>query len=159
MGLAYRLILPAKEVALVYPYFQESNAVLEFATLGSVDTGLLPQVWAYGPDRDQLAEQLIAAPALNTISKQLRCPDCVRYRVDWDPTIEAVVELKRLRTLLRDLRTTVLVGRITPTEWAFVCDFPTQKTVLDCYTECAYSNCRLTRQTDLDFAKYHPDRQ
>jgi uncharacterized protein (DUF1330 family) len=156
MSLVYRLTLPAEEIDLVYPCLRELDAFLEFASLGTPDTALLPQFWAYGADREVLADQLITTPALNAISKQAVCPDRVRYRVDWDATTTEVTNLERLRTLLRDLEVTVLFGRITPAEWVLVCQFPTQETVLRCYIECEYPTRRFAQQTDLDFEEYHP---
>ncbi|SIR92902.1 hypothetical protein SAMN05421858_4614 [Haladaptatus litoreus] len=156
MSQVYRLMLPAEEINLLYPHLREVDALLEFASLGTPDTPLLPRFWAYGSDREVLADQLITAPALTAISKQAVCPDRVCYRVDWDLSTKEVTNLDRLRTLLRDLGVTVLFGCITPAEWVLVCQFPTQEAVLRCYTDCGYPDCRLAHQTDLDFKEYHP---
>ncbi len=159
MSLVYRLILPAEEIDLVYPRLREVDAFLEFASLGTPDTALLPQFWAYGSDREVLADQLITTPALTAISKRAVCPDRVRYRLDWNTTTTEVTNLERLRTLLRDLEVTVLFGRVTPAKWVLVCQFPTQETVLRCYTDCEYPECRLAQQTDLDLEKHHPENE
>lgn len=156
MSLVYRLTLPAEEVDLAYPRLRELDAFLEFACFGNPDTVLLPQFWAYGSDREVLADQLITTPALNAISKRAVCSDRVRYRVDWDATTTEVANLERLRTLLCDLDVTVLFGRITPAEWILVCQFPTQEAVLRCYTDCEYPECRLAQQSDLDLEELRP---
>lgn len=143
----------------MYPCLQESDAFLEFATLGTPDTGLLPQFWAYGADCDQLADQLSTTPTLRSISKHAVCPDRVRYRVEWAMNTTEATNLECLRTLLRDLEATVLFGRITPAEWVIVCQFPTQDSIIRCYTECAYSDRQLSQHTNLDLTEHYPTNQ
>ncbi|WP_266083116.1 hypothetical protein [Haladaptatus caseinilyticus] len=143
----------------MYPQLQESDAFLEFATLGTPNTGLLPQFWAYGTDRDQLAEQLSTTPALRSISKQVACTDRVRYDVKWNNSAGAIVDLECLRTLLRDLEATVLFGRITPAEWVIVCQFPTQEAVIHCYNKCEYPDSQLSQYTNLDLKEHYPENQ
>ena len=157
MRLVYRLILPAEEITLVYPHLCESNTFLEFASLGTPDTGLLPQFWAYGSDRERLTDRLADASTVSTLTQKAVCSDRVRYAVEWDTNSEAVTELGRLTTLLRDLEVTVLFGRITPAEWVCVLQFPTQEALLRFYTDCEYASCRLTQHDDLDFATHRPE--
>ena len=157
MCLVYRLILPAEDVNLLYPRLQESDAYLEFATLGTPETGLLPQFWAYGADRDWLANQLNTTPALRAISKQTVCADRVRYEVQWETDMKAVSALDRFRARLCDSEITVLFGRISPAEWVCVLQVLSQRAAIRCYTECEYPDCRLARYSDLDLETHHPD--
>ncbi|MFH5802129.1 hypothetical protein [Haladaptatus sp. CMAA 1911] len=152
MSLVYRLTVPAEEVNLVHPRLEAVNLHLEFTSLGTPDTGFLPQCWAYGTNRDQVAEQLSTTPAVRTVTQQAVCPDRVRYAIDWDSHAEAVTHLERLNFLLDDVEATLLFGRITSAQWIFLCQFPTQEAVIRCYTECGFSECQLAQRTDLEFA-------
>jgi uncharacterized protein (DUF1330 family) len=156
MRLVYRLTFPAEEINLVCPYLHESNSVLEFATLGDPSSELFPRFWAYGPDRELLADHLANDPAVTGISQHAQCPDRVRYQVEWNLSANAVASLTGLATILHDQEVTVLFGRVMPSEWQCLLQFPSRDSVIHFYTESEVSHARLDQQTDLELNNHLP---
>jgi hypothetical protein len=154
MSLVYRLTIPVEEITLVCPYLRASNSFLEFATLGEPSTELLPQFWAYGPDRELLANRLANDQAVTDISHSARCSNRVHYQVDWDMSADAVTPLAQLTTTLHNQGVTVLFGRVAPTEWMCLLQFPTRESVIQFYTESGVSQARLDHHTDLEMNRH-----
>jgi hypothetical protein len=156
MRLVYRLTFPAEQINLVSPYLRESNSFLEFATLGDPDENLLHQFWAYGPERELLASRLANDRTVADLSQHARCSDRVSYHVHWDLSADAVTPLARLATTLSEQETTVLFGRVTPSEWLCLLQFPSRDAVIHFYTESGVSQARLDHHTDLELKNHHP---
>ncbi len=156
MRLVYRLTFPAEHINLVSPYLRESSSFLEFATLGDPDENLFPHFWAYGPERELLASRLANDRAVTDLSQRARCSDRVSYRVEWDLSADTVTPLARLATTLHEQEATVLFGRVTPSEWLCLLQFPSRDAVIHFYIESGVSQVSLDHHTTLELKSHHP---
>ncbi|RBI60764.1 hypothetical protein DMJ13_17610 [halophilic archaeon] len=122
-----------QELDLARPLSLGPATYLEFATLGEPETGILPRFWAYGPEREALAERLETDPEVEAVSQRIVRDDRVQYSVRWDTNLTG--DLAHFIETIRAHDAIVLFGRADQTFWRCLLQFPAKSSLLDFFAD------------------------
>ena len=130
----FRFQLPMEDLERAGALSLGPRTYIEFATLSKSEERLLPQFWAYGPERDMLLDRLETAPEVTAVSQETVCDDRIRYTVRWD--VAPTSTLAQFSQLIQGHDATFLFGRADQTFFRCLLQFPSNTTLLDCYADC-----------------------